>query len=365
VAGSLGAVPSDERKKRGQIVAAAISIEKAVICGAIASCLIGVSCNSASREPSGSADDGSVGLALVLPSGATVNQLHWALLQMKSAGQAPVPVTVSGVALAGDISLETSGSTPSVAFGGPKGTMYVVKLSAMEANGGSRTCAGSSDIFAIDAGQVTKVTVLITCASTAGLGDAGVAVTGKLDNCPSIVAAAASSLVVAAGATIQLSATATDVDLEPVTYSWKADQGTFDDAAAAVTKYHCPATPGLQTITLEVADHDGMVAGSGGAGGAPAAAGGAGGGSNPPASIPTTPAKCKTTAQVVVNCGLCGNGVVDPSAGELCDPPNGTTCDSVCQTITGAGGAGGKGGGAGGAGGAGGVGGAGGAGGAG
>jgi hypothetical protein len=37
---------------------------------------------------------------------------------------------------------------------------------------------------------------------------------------------------------------------------------------------------------------------------------------------------------LMVNCvavSLCGNGTLDP--GEQCDPPNGTTCDTNCQTI--------------------------------
>lgn len=33
------------------------------------------------------------------------------------------------------------------------------------------------------------------------------------------------------------------------------------------------------------------------------------------------------------NASTCGDGCVDPSRGEQCDPPNGTTCDSMCHLI--------------------------------
>ena len=33
------------------------------------------------------------------------------------------------------------------------------------------------------------------------------------------------------------------------------------------------------------------------------------------------------------NASTCGDGCVDPSKGEQCDPPNGTTCSATCQTI--------------------------------
>ena len=41
---------------------------------------------------------------------------------------------------------------------------------------------------------------------------------------------------------------------------------------------------------------------------------------------------CTVTASTTIACGSCGDGILDP--GEQCDPPNGTTCDSVCQTLT-------------------------------
>lgn len=306
-------------------------VERAVICAVVA-CgmgLSGVACDK-TKVATGGSDIGSVGLDLTFPAGATVGTAHYQITGKTVSGQSYMAK--------GDIPLDVPGATPSAGFAAPAG-MYTVAMTAMTSD--SRMCSGTSDSFSVSADQPTNVTIFITCAAAAGPGG-NVNLQGTLDNCPSIVAAAASSLVVAAGGTIDLSATAIDSDpTDAITYSWKADGGTFDKTDAATTKYHCPAAVGLQTITLQAADHDGMPAPAGpgggtGVGGA-AGFGGAGGAPSAPpvvnVPIANAPAKCTTSATVVVNCGLCGNGMVDAMAGEQCDPPNGTTCDSVCQTV--------------------------------
>jgi hypothetical protein len=321
-------------------------VERAVICAVVA-CgmgLSGVACDK-TKVASGESGIGSVAVDLTLPAGATVGKVHY---ELKG-------TTLSGTSYSAkdDVLLDAAGATASVGFGAPAG-MYSVTMTATTSD--NRMCSGMSDPFGVSANQPTSVTIIIACAAASGPAG-GVNLQGTLDNCPMIVAAAASSLVVPAEGTIDLSATATDIDpTDAITYGWKAGGGTFDHADGATTKYHCPAAVGLQTITLEAADHDGMPApaegssdaGAGGGAGAAggASAGGAGGAANGPprvVNVPNGPVKCTTSAMVVVNCGLCGNGAVDMMAGEQCDPPNGTTCDSVCQTVAGAGGKGGAG----------------------
>ncbi len=50
--------------------------------------------------------------------------------------------------------------------------------------------------------------------------------------------------------------------------------------------------------------------------------------------VASDPASTSVSADVGLSCFmLCGNGVVNPAAGEECDPPNTATCDANCQRI--------------------------------
>jgi hypothetical protein len=134
------------------------------------------------------------------------------------------------------------------------------------------------------------------------------------DNCPSITSSFAAPAQTSVGGSVSVGATASDPDAtDTLTYSW-APAANFTNPTAATTSYNC-TTDGLQTLTLTVNDNH-------------------------------TPSNCTPKITMQVNCvkvAVCGNGVVEP--GETCDPPNGTTCSALCQTIVvGAGGSTGAGG---------------------
>ena len=46
---------------------------------------------------------------------------------------------------------------------------------------------------------------------------------------------------------------------------------------------------------------------------------------------PPNTSTCNSVCQTIVPGAVCGNGTVE--TGEQCDPPNGTTCDTRCQSI--------------------------------
>jgi hypothetical protein len=91
-----------------------------------------------------------------------------------------------------------------------------------------------------------------------------------------------------------------------VTYSWGPTAANFASPTAASTTFTCTVA-GTQNITLTISDG-------------------------------RQPAPCTATVTLPINCiavttgAVCGNGVVE--TGEQCDPPNGTTCDATCHTIT-------------------------------
>jgi len=254
---------------------------------------LAVNCSKGSSVPK--SDVGSVGLELSLPGGGVVSTVHYSLRTS----------TMTEIRQ-GDISVLDSGATVSIVLGGiPAGTGYTVVLSAM-ANDGS-TCSGTSAAFNVTANMSTAVSVLLLCRASNQTGT--VVINGAVDSCPVVTSYIVSPIAVSAGGTIDVSAMGADLDpSDMVRFAWTAAAGTFDNAAAASTRYHCPAASSQQVLTITVRDND------------------------IPGSSPAQ-AKCSTSATVTVNCGLCGNNNVDMAAGEQCDPPNGTTCDATCHSI--------------------------------
>lgn len=271
------------------------SARKVMILAAAALCTGTLAVNCSKGGSPTKTDVGSVGLALTLPGGGIVSTVRYSL---RNSSNAEVRQ--------GDINVQDAMATVSVVVGGvPAGTGYTVILSAT-ANDGT-TCSGTSAAFSVTANMSTSVSVLLLC--RAG-GQAGtVVINGQIDSCPVVTSYIVSPIAVSAGGTIDVSAAGADLDAsDTVTYAWTATAGTFDAPGSASTRYHCPAASSQQVLTITVSDN--IIPGS-----------------TPPR------AKCSTTATVTVNCGLCGNNAVDTSAGETCDPPNGTTCDATCHTI--------------------------------
>jgi hypothetical protein len=75
---------------------------------------------------------------------------------------------------------------------------------------------------------------------------------------PSILAVVGSHVAVEPGGSIQLRALASDLDAgEELSYTWQADEGTFDEASAASPRWIAPASSGQRRATLVVRDSHG------------------------------------------------------------------------------------------------------------
>ena len=232
---------------------------------------------------------GKAKMSLSLPNGSTVNSVSYSIT-----GNGIMPIT-------GTVDISSAGSKVSFLVSGiPQGTNYSVRLDAVSTDN-TTTCGGSAT-FNITANQTTSVTVLLQCTNN---NTGRVAVNGLW--CPELTAYSASPLAVGVGGTIDVSASALDLnpsDDATATFKWTASAGTFADATAGSTKYTC-STAGAQTITIKVS-----------------------------ATSPTVDVTgCNDSSTVTVTCVplSCGNGTLDP--GEQCDPPNGTTCDTNCFQI--------------------------------
>ena len=254
---------------------------------------VAVNCSHRDTADGPSSAIGSVGLAITLPSGATVSTVHYSI---KNASNVEVS--------SGNINTSDPGATVSLVVGGiAAGSGYTIVLTATASDG--TACAGTSAPFTVVANQSVSVTVLLLCRATGTTGT--INGTGIVDNCPVITSYVVSPLAVSAGGSIDVAAAATDSDpSDTVSFSWTATAGTFDAAGTASTKYHCPAASSQQTLTITASDNV-----------------------DPASNAP----KCSTPTNIIVNCGLCGNGTPDTAAGETCDPPNGVTCDTSCPTI--------------------------------
>jgi hypothetical protein len=101
-----------------------------------------------------------------------------------------------------------------------------------------------------------------TTGSGAGNSDGGVDATGDgavsisltIDRCPTVVADGTPSLPLPNTA-VNVNASGTDPDDDPLTYQWSAPSGTFAAPTAPSTSYRCGA-PGAVPLTVTVSDHE-------------------------------------------------------------------------------------------------------------
>ncbi len=249
----------------------------------------GIAGCSSHDNPADANPTGSASMAINLPSGATILRVDYTI-----SGNGITPIT-------GQVNVSGAGSTVSFLVNGiPAGMNYLVKLTAVSTDGAT-TCTGQAN-FNVVAGMVSHVTVLLQCT---GGQTGGVVVNGIW--CPILSSYSVSPLAVAVGGQVDVAAAATDLDTSDnatPTFAWSASAGSFVSATAATTKYNC-SSAGMQTVTIKVS-----------------------------ATSPTVNVTgCDSHDSTVVMCTplSCGNGTV--GAGEQCDPPNGTTCDSNCLQI--------------------------------
>ena len=219
-------------------------------------------------------DAGGVSVQLELADGARIDEVSYVVSRL-------------GEELhSGTIHTASPGSTASIEIYGLAEAMgYMIQMTATATDGTS--CSGSA-VFNIFAGQVTTVAVMLNCKRPQELG--GVRVNGKINFCAGLPWVEVSPLQTSIGNQIGVYARGADVEGDPIEYRWTATSGSFDDPAAAMTKYTCEEV-GEHTITVAVSDDGfeycdcswdvdvtcvedgGGTGGTGGAGGA----GGAGG----------------------------------------------------------------------------------------
>ena len=205
-----------------------------------------VGCGSqgdATNAPSGAMQEstGSVGLALQLASGSTINSASYTI------------IGPNGFSKTGTIDVSAATKLSASIGGLPAGTGYAITLSATTAD--AATNCGGSATFNVQARTTVTVNVPVTCHEAPRTGS--VLVNGALNLCPSIDALGASPAEVQVNGSVTLSSSAHDSDAGPsaLTYAWTTTLGTLSDAAAQNPKL-TSTTPGTATVTLTVSDGD-------------------------------------------------------------------------------------------------------------
>lgn len=181
---------------------------------------------------------GSLGLSLTLASEGVIDA---------------VQVEIDGSALATPITrtipIPNDEATASAQFGGLPPGSYAITLEAVSRDG-QTTCAGAAT-FTIIEDEIVGVVVPLTCKGTNDTGE--VVIDAGLNLCPSLEFFFIAPLTAPVGSPVYVEAVFADPEDDPISYAWSAAEGSFDDAAAAITTYHCDE-PGVQTLTLATND---------------------------------------------------------------------------------------------------------------
>ncbi len=224
------------------------NLHKAGLLAVLSVCLGGQALIGCSATPGGgdgaeaeSESSGSIGLALQVGSGLTLNQIDYAII-------GPL-----GFSKTGTIDVSNSTTISAVISGLPAGTGYSITLSGTSTDG-SATCSGSAT-FDVVAHQTTVATVNVSCHQAATTGS--VQIDGTINVCPVADGISANPAQVTVGASIALSISAHDSDSgpSPLAYSWTASSGTLSDAASPTPTFTCTA-PGTVTLSVGVSDGD-------------------------------------------------------------------------------------------------------------
>jgi hypothetical protein len=207
----------------------------------LASCSDPSGSNQAGSGSAGEESSGSVGLALQLPSGATISSATYTV------------TGPGGFSKTGNVDVSSSSKLTAQIGGLPAGNGYSVSLSAKSTDAGPN-CSGSAS-FDVQAKKTTSVTVSLACREPTRTGTVSVA--GKLNVCPVIDAIDVKPAEVQVGGTIFLAASAHDSDAGPsaLSYAWTATGGTLSSASGASTSLKCTA-PGAVTVSVAVNDGD-------------------------------------------------------------------------------------------------------------
>jgi hypothetical protein len=180
---------------------------------------------------------GTMSLELDIAPGVMIDTVSWTISNP------------AGYSRSGMVDVRFSDMLAFQVGGIPASAGYTIALSAMSVDG-AFSCAGSAD-FEVSAQTTTPVNVVLYCSAAAG-GKGTVVVTGTTQICATLTALEASPLETAVNTSIALSATGSAGPL-PVSYTWTATAGTFDDPESETPAFTCPATPGPVTISVAVA----------------------------------------------------------------------------------------------------------------
>ena len=185
-----------------------------------------------------------------LDSSATL-QLSLELDRRAQFDQVAYVITGNGTApIAGTIDTRASEATASVeVFGLPPGDGYQAAMSATSTDG-ETFCEGAAT-FMVASGQTTHLMVTLRCKGRPVLG--AVRVDGTLNACAQLDEVAVSPLQTSRGSTIDVGASASDEEGDPLAYRWTAEGGAFVDPSKAETTFKCGETV-EESITIEVSD---------------------------------------------------------------------------------------------------------------
>lgn len=214
----------------------AIGIALAIaVCGIVAAACDRGEPTVTTQDP----DVGSIALALSLSPSVVVNAVQYSLT-----GNGIVPIV-------GQINVTDPGATPTVAIGNVHaGLGYVVELQAQSTDG-QTSCDGTGTVDVL-AGLTSTVTVIMQCRGPASGGV--VVVSGGFNNCPHLTSYTGSPIAVSVGGNITVSAVASDVDGDALSYLWTSGPaGTFTNPASPSTTFTCTAE-GVVTLTVTVSD---------------------------------------------------------------------------------------------------------------
>jgi hypothetical protein len=186
------------------------------------------------------ADFGSIGLALQLSPGTTLDSVDYSV-----AGP-------NAFVRTGTIDTRNSTTVTAVIGNLPVGNGFSIALKA-SATGGV-LCAGTAT-FDVAARRVTAVSVRLRCQEPPRTGS--VLVNGSINICPVVDGISALPAEVLVGSSLALSVTAHDSDSAPaaIAFSWTATGGTLSAANVPNPTLTCTA-PGVVTVTVTATDGD-------------------------------------------------------------------------------------------------------------
>jgi hypothetical protein len=182
-------------------------------------------------------DTGTIGMELQIAPGVVINTVNWTITN-----------TGTGFSRTGSVTVRFSNTISFQAGAIPAASGYTIALAATSVDL-AFSCAGSAG-FDIAAGSTSLVALTLNC-STAPANQGTVVVGGTTQICANLDSISASPLETAVNTPIALAATGSAGAL-PVSFSWTASAGTFDNALSATPVFTCPSTPGPVTISVTV-----------------------------------------------------------------------------------------------------------------